>query len=130
MNELFQLAYSVFNNKHMALNAECTQRNILKAQMLAVVLPAQRTPKGKLVFLVQSGPGRPVGLQVPRQDWCTPCRQKRHWREDYDQCAPGKQAAHWKKEYPRCQGVMGGPWTIDSFAIRRLKESKAKSGSD
>ena len=52
----------------MALYAECTQRNILKAQMLEVAFSARRAPKGKLVFLIQSGPGRPAGLQVPRQD--------------------------------------------------------------
>lgn len=52
----------------MALNAECTQKNILKAQMLAVAFSAQRATKGKLIFLIQSGPGRPVNIQVPRQD--------------------------------------------------------------
>lgn len=47
--------------------------------------------------------------------------------EDCNQGDPGKQAAHWKKECPRCQRVVGGPWAIDSFAIRRLKESKSSS---
>ncbi|KAJ8787247.1 hypothetical protein J1605_005833 [Eschrichtius robustus] len=56
MNDLFQLAYLVFSNRDMAKKAECTQRNMQKAQVIAVALSAQRPPKEKLAFLGESGP--------------------------------------------------------------------------
>ena len=97
----FQLAYFVCNNKDMAKKAECTQRNMQKAQMIAVALSSQRPSKGKLAFLGQSTPGGPLGPWVPRQDQCTLCGQKGHWREDCNPCTFCKQPEHWKRECPR-----------------------------
>ena len=57
MNDLFQLTHLVFSNRDMAKKAECTQRNMQKARMIAVTLSTQRPPKGKLAFLGQSGHG-------------------------------------------------------------------------
>ena len=51
MNHLLQLAHSVFNNRDEAEKAECTQRKMQKAQMIAAALSAQRPPMGRLAFL-------------------------------------------------------------------------------
>ena len=109
MNDLFQLAYLVFSNRDMAKKAECTQRNMQKAHVIAVALSAQRPPKEKLAFLGKSGPGRPQGPRVPIQVQCTQCGQRGHWREDCDRCVLCKQPGHWKRECPRCQRVTGAP---------------------
>ena len=37
----------------MAKKADCTQRNMQKAQKIAVALSAQRPPKGRLAFLME-----------------------------------------------------------------------------
>ena len=42
MNDLFQLAYLVFNNGDMVEKTECTQRNMQETQMIAMALSAQR----------------------------------------------------------------------------------------
>ena len=107
MNDLFQLAYLVFRNRDMAKKAERTQRNMQKAQTIAMVLSAQRPPKGKPTLLGQSGPGRPQGPRVPTQGQCALCGQKGHRREDCDQRALCKQPGHRKREWPRCQRATG-----------------------
>ena len=76
MNDLFQLAYLVFNNGDMVEKTECTQRNMQETQMIAMALSAQRPPTRRLPFLDQSGPGRPQGPWVPIQGWCILCRPK------------------------------------------------------
>ena len=55
-NDLLQLAYLVFNNKYMAKNAERTERNMQKVQMIAVVLSAQRPPTARPAFPGPLGP--------------------------------------------------------------------------
>lgn len=51
----------------MALNAECPEK-YFKGPNVGSGFSAQREPqKGKLIFLIQSAPGRPVGIQY-RQD--------------------------------------------------------------
>ena len=82
MNDLIQLAHLVSNNQDMAEKAERTQRNILRVQILAVTLSAQRPPTGRLALLSQSVPSGPQGPWVPIQGQCTLCGQKGHWRED------------------------------------------------
>ena len=66
MNNLFQLAYSVFNNRDTAEKAECTQRNMKKARKIVMALSAQRPTKGK-----QSHPRRnlPVSLRCKCPIW-------------------------------------------------------------
>lgn len=54
MSNLLQLTYLVFNNRDMAKKAECTLRNMQKAQMIAMALSAQRPLTESLVFLGQS----------------------------------------------------------------------------
>ena len=76
MNDLLQLAYSVFNNRDKAEKAELTQRNIQETQMIAMALSAQRPPTRRLPFRGQSGPGRPQGPWVPIQGRCILCRKK------------------------------------------------------
>ena len=120
MNDLFQLAYFVFNNREMVEKAECTQKNMQK-EVMAVALPAQRLPKGKLAFLGQSCPGRLLGLWVPRQEQCTLCRHK-------GALEGGLQLMHLLQTARALEEVMSQmpendevPSDTDDFAVRRLK---------
>ena len=82
-SNLLQLTYLVFNNRDMAKKAECTLRNMQKAQKITMALSAQRPPTESLVFLGQSDSGRPQCPWVSIQPQCTLCGQKGHWRKDY-----------------------------------------------
>ena len=50
MNDLLQLAYSLFKNRYMAEKAEHTQRDEQRTQMMAVALTTRRPLKGRLGF--------------------------------------------------------------------------------
>ena len=86
MNDLFQLAYLVFNNGDMVEKTECTQRNMQETQMIAMALSAQRPPTRRLPSLGQSGPGGPRGPWVHIQGQCSLCGQKGHWRKHCGRC--------------------------------------------
>ena len=67
MNDLFQLAYSVFSNRKLSAKAEDTHRNMQKAQMMLLILSTQGLPKGNRFFWwatrcrgTQTRPGYPV----------------------------------------------------------------------
>ena len=109
MNALLQLAYSVFNIRDIAEKAEHTQRNIQKAQMMAVALSTQRPPSRRLDFPGQFGCGRPQGPWAHRKNQCTMCGQKGHRRRDCDVCTLCKQPGHWQREFPRCQRATEAP---------------------
>ena len=83
MSNLLQLTYLVVNNRDMAKKAECTLRDMQKAQMIAMALSTQRPPTESLVFLGQSDSGRPQGLWVSIKPQCSLCGQKGHWGKDY-----------------------------------------------
>ena len=109
MSNLLQLTYLVFNNRDMAKKAECTLRNMQKAQMIAMALSTQRPPTESLVFLGQSDSGRPQGPWVSIKPQCSLCGQKGHWGKDYSWCGLCKYPGHWHKECPRCQRAMEVP---------------------
>ena len=115
MNDLFQLAYSAFNNRELSEKAEHTQRNMQKAQMTVLALSTQRLPKGNRFSWwatrlrgTQTRPGYPV-------------QTKGALREDCNLCVLCKEPGHWKREYPRCQSDVG-LLAIDGFTVKRLKE--------
>ena len=115
MNDLFQLAYSAFNNRELSEKAEHTQRNMQKAQMTVLALSTLRLPKGNRFFWwasrlrgTQTRPGYPV-------------QTKGALREDCNSCVLCKEPGHWKREYPRCQSDVG-LLAIDGFTVKRLKE--------
>ena len=109
MSNLLQLTYLVFNNRDMAKKAECTLRNMQKAQMIAMALSTQRPRTESLVFLGQSDSGRPQGPWVSIQPQCSLCGWKGHWGKDYSWCGLCKYPGHWHKECPRCQRAMEVP---------------------
>ena len=127
MNDLFQLAYLVFNNGDMVEKTECTQRNMQETQMIAMALSAQRPPTRRLPSLGQSGPGGPRG------PWYT---YKASVASVDKRGAGGSTAVHVSfassqalaEGTPQTPGSRG-PSTVDGFAIRRLMGPKAKNGS-
>ena len=128
---LLQLPYLVFNNRDMATKAEGAQRNMHKAQMIAVTLSAQSRPTGRLLFLGQSGPGRPLGPWVPKQGRCTLWGQKGYWREDCDQRALCTEAGigGWMPQGPASE--VGRSSALVPFTVvgQKTYQPEAKRGS-
>ena len=103
VNNLLQLAYSVFNNMDVGEKVERTQRNIQKCPNDCSGIACSETTKWEAGFSGLIWPWQTTGPWVPIQGQCTLCGTKGHWRENCGRGALCKQPGHWKRECPRCQ---------------------------